>query len=485
MLRKAQGYGMSRTKIVATAGPACASPEMLKKLALAGVDVFRLNMSHGARDEHSRVIAAIRKISVEIGRPSGILCDLSGPKIRVDVMDNNGVELIVGAKITLTPEHGHGTASRATINHEHLADDIIPGHRLLLDDGLLELQTETIDGRDVICRVVRGGILRSHKGVNAPDSHLSVESMTDKDRDDMAFALEADVDMFAASFVRNADDVRVFRHHMESLGANLPLIAKVEMSEAVSNLEAIVEASDGAMVARGDLGVEIAIEQVPLVQKRLISLCNRAGKPVITATQMLDSMIRSPRPTRAEATDVANAILDGTDAVMLSGETAVGAYPVETVETMNRISIAAETLLEAEPPFAMRRDLAPLANTPDAIARATVLVAHDLHLRKILCLTCSGSTARLVARHRPDATVLAYTPIPRTARQLGLTWGVIPVAPAHGISTAETFDELVKEALEFFREKEMLDADEKIVVTGGIPLGRTGTTNMLRISNAP
>jgi pyruvate kinase len=458
---------------------------MLKKLALAGVDVFRLNMSHGARDEHSRVIAAIRKISVETGRPIGILCDLSGPKIRVDVMDNDGVELIVGAKITLTPEPGHGTASRATINHEHLADDIITGHRLLLDDGLLELQTEAIDGRDVICRVVRGGILRSHKGVNAPDSHLSVESMTDKDRDDMAFGLEADVDMFAASFVRNAEDVNVFRRHMESLGANLPLISKVEMSEAVANLEAIVEASDGAMVARGDLGVEIAIEQVPLVQKRLISLCNRAGKPVITATQMLDSMIRSPRPTRAEATDVANAILDGTDAVMLSGETAVGAYPLETVETMNRIAGAAESLLKVEPPFSMRRDLAPLANTPDAIARATVLVAHDLHLRHILCLTFSGSTARLVARNHPDAIVLAYTPVPRTARQLCLTWGVVPMSPPHGKTDAETFDDLVEEALQFFRDKAMLDPNEKIVTTGGVPLGRTGTTNMLRISDAP
>lgn len=477
---------MAHTKIVATVGPATSAPAMIARLVAAGVDVFRLNMSHGDHAGHARVIAAIRDVSARAARPLGILCDLSGPKIRVGAMEGGGVELLPGARLVLCAEPGHGSATRVSVSHANLAADVRPGARLLLDDGLLELRVLAVEGGDVVTSVVRGGILRTHKGVNAPDSHLSVSSMTDKDRADMAFALEQDVDMFAVSFVRNAEDVQVFRRHMASLGGGLPIISKVEMSEAVDNLEQIVAVSDGAMVARGDLGVEIPIERVPLVQKELIALCNRLGKPVITATQMLDSMMRSPSPTRAEATDVANAILDGTDALMLSGETAVGAYPVESVETMNRIAAAAETALERDTPSALRRKPQAADSVPDAISRATVLIAHDLGLRSILCLTRSGGTARMVARYRPAARVLAYTPVPRTARQLCLSWGVVSVVhDGPDCVDAECFDGLVRAATGIFRADGTFEPGERVVVTGGLPMGAAGRTNLLRVIDVP
>ncbi len=478
---------MPLTKIVATVGPATSSPDMIARLVGAGVDVFRLNMSHGDHAGHAAAIAAIRSAARVAGRPAGILCDLSGPKIRIGRIHPEPALLRPEDVICLTTQALTGNAGRVSVNYPSLPADVTPGERILLDDGLLELEVRAVHPPEVECIVVRGGPLSSHKGINLPHTSLQISPMTEKDKSDIAFGLTQGVDFFAVSFVKCAADVGLFRDHMRSLGGDLPLIAKIEKHEAVEDLDAILAAADGAMVARGDLGVEIPIEQVPVVQKRVIAKCNRLGKPVITATQMLDSMIRMPRPTRAEATDVANAIFDGTDAVMLSGETASGAYPVETVETMARIAAAAEESItsgELEPPA--RRSLPPLDTVADSIARATAQVARDLRLRHILCLSTSGLTARMVARYRPAAEVLTFSPLERTSQQLCLTWGVRAItgdAPVSRgkITTPDEVNALFLHAVAVFRERGSLAPGDRVIVTAGVPMHEPGNTNMLRV----
>ncbi|MGI8904894.1 MAG: pyruvate kinase [Candidatus Sumerlaeaceae bacterium] len=475
---------MAYTKIVATIGPATNTPEMIAALIAAGADVFRLNMSHGVQAGHAAVIRMIRAASRAAGQPIGILCDLSGPKIRIGTIAAGPVILRAGDRITITTEQVEGEASRVGVNYADLPEDVQPGQHILLDDGLLEWQVESVAAPEVHCVVVRGGPLSSHKGLNLPNTRLNISSLTEKDRADMEFGLENDVDMFAISFVKRAEDVKEARGFMQSLGGSLPLIAKIEKGEAVENIEQILHVADGAMVARGDLGVEIPLERVPHVQKRVIALCNRLGKPVITATQMLDSMIRSPRPTRAEVTDVANAILDGSDAVMLSGETATGAYPVATVEMMNRISEETEKDFNHEKRL-RRRSSEDNINVPEAISHATAMVASELKVRAVLCLTQGGSTARRVARFRPRGGILAYCPLPRTAQQLCLTWGVCAVSRDSAVDIEaerrQGSEVQIRKAISVFKERGAIKPGDRLVVAAGLPLHEPGSTNLIRV----
>lgn len=472
------------TKVVATIGPATDSPEMIDRLFQSGVDVFRINMSHGEHAGHSAVVKAIRDSSVRAGRPAGILCDISGPKIRIGVIPDGPVEINAGDVITLTTDIVDGTAKLVSVSYPNLPRDLQAGQQLLLDDGLLELKVDSIDGNQVHCRVVRGGPLSSRKGLNLPNTQLSLASITDKDRADIEWGLENDVDMFAISFVRTAADIRHARTYMESLGGTLPLIAKIEKGEAVSNIEEILREADGAMVARGDLGVEIPLERVPHVQKQVIRICNRLGKPVITATQMLDSMIRSARPTRAEVTDVANAILDGTDAVMLSGETAAGKYPLEAVSIMNKIAEETERHFNYQR-WLSSRHISEEAPVADSITTSAAMIARDIQAKKILCLTQSGSTVRRVARYHSQVGILAYCPMARTAQQLCLSWGVT-AASRDGMVDIEVerrqgAEVQIRKAISLFRDRGALNRGETIVVTGGLPLHQPGTTNLVRV----
>lgn len=476
---------MPCTKIVATVGPASSSPEVLEALYNAGADVFRLNMSHGDHETHAESIRLIREIARRGGRPAGILCDLSGPKIRIGEIAPEPVQLSAGDEITITTRPvPQGNAQLVSCNYSDLPREVLPGQRVLLDDGLLEFEVRSVRPPDVHCTVVRGGPLSSNKGLNLPTTRLRISSLTQKDRADIEFGLTHDVDFFALSFVKRVQDIEEARYFIKFRGGSIPIIAKIEKGEAVENIEAILDAADGAMVARGDLGVEIPLEDVPLVQKRVIDLCNRLSKPVITATQMLDSMIRSARPTRAEVGDVANAILDGTDAVMLSGETASGQYPVEAVEMMARIARATEGTLNRQE-FLRKKFVGPGYSIPDAISHAAASMAHDLSAARILCLTQGGSTPRRVASWRPQCAILAYCPLPRTAQQLSITWGVKAVTwetgpesdeePPYGIEAE--FDRAVRAC----KEQGLVRAGDRLIIAAGMPIHEPGTTNLVRV----
>jgi pyruvate kinase len=411
---------MPFTKIVATVGPASREEPVLRSLIKAGVDVFRLNMSHGDHSGHSEVVDRIRRISADLGCTVGILADLSGPKIRIGMISEEPVMLEAGAPFVITTQQDvMGNAERVSCNYPQLCQDVQAGQEILLDDGKLWLEVRSVRPPEVHCVVVKGGPLSSKKGINLPHTKLAISALTEKDRNDMEFAIAQKVDFFALSFVKRVQDVEECRYFMKFRGADIPIFAKIEKREAVDNLEDILAVSDGIMVARGDLGVEIPLEEVPIIQKRIIALCNREGKPVITATQMLESMIRNFRPTRAEAADVANAILDGTDAVMLSAETAAGDYPIEAVQVMSRIAAATEGQITPR-----QFPLATPADIPMALSLAAATLANQVGASAILCLTQGGSTARRVAQWRPRARILAWCPLPETARQLTVSWGV-------------------------------------------------------------
>jgi len=467
---------LRRTKIVCTLGPASSSEELLRSMIRAGMDVARLNFSHGTHDTHLALIDTLRKVAAEEGRQVAILQDLQGPRIRVGEMADGAAPLAQGTRFVLTTEEVIGNSLRATIRGAPLPQDVLPGDRILLDDGDLELVVTETTTTDVICTVVLGGLLKSHKGVNVPGRTLGVPSLTDKDRDDLAFGVRQGVDFVAMSFVRSAEDVLQLRALMVAQDAEIPIIAKIEKHEAIANFDEILKASDGIMVARGDLGIEVAAEEVPLHQKMIIAKCNRAGKPVITATQMLDSMIRNPRPTRAEVNDVANAIMDGSDATMLSGETAAGAYPLEAVATMARI---AETTDNALPYDRLMRRTATsrTCSVTDAIGQATCEMAYELKASAIITSTESGFTARMVARHRPPVRIIAATPSVRTLRQLTLVWGVHPhlTAPFH--STEDMIQQVVGVAIQ---EGHVAEGD-LVVITAGLPLPARGRTNLLKL----
>jgi len=471
---------MPRTKIVCTIGPATASPEALERLVRAGMDVARLNFSHGTHAEHAAVIVALRSLAARLDRPIAILQDLSGLKIRIGEIAGGPVRLAAGAPFTLTTRSVPGDAREVSVSLADLPGSVRAGDRLLLSDGEIELCAEEVAATDIRCRVVHGALLSSHKGISLPTGSVRADGMTAKDRDDLSFGIAQGVDYAALSFVRSGDDVRQARAFLAERGSAIPLIAKIEKHEALSAIDEILSESDGLMVARGDLGVETPLEHVPLLQKMLIEKANRAGKPVITATQMLLSMVENPRPTRAEVGDVANAILDGTDAVMLSEETASGRYPAEAVATMRRIAEDTEAAFPFEQ-WMRRFDDRSLQSLPEAVAGAACELAEHIGARVIVAWTESGATARLVAKHRPRSPILALSTVPATARRLALVWGVVPVVAPAGAST----DAMLETAPGIAVAAGLLRAGETAVITAGIPMGVAGSTNLIKAAVAP
>jgi pyruvate kinase len=470
---------MRRTKIVCTIGPASREPERLRELMLAGLDVARLNFSHGDYQEHKENVDRIRAVAQELDRPIAILADLQGPKLRVGVMAGDGVLLEVGQEATLTTEPLIGSGANALpVQYRGLPRAVRPGDRVLLDDGLLELCVLSTTRTTVRCRVRAGGVLKSNKGMNLPRAPQDIPSITAKDRADLAFALEHGVDWIALSFVRSAKEVIALKQLIsEQCGDSrrVPVMAKIEKPEALENIDEIIENVDAIMVARGDLGIEIRPEEVPMAQKALIRACNQAGIPVVTATQMLDSMIRNPRPTRAEASDVANAILDGTDAIMLSGETSIGAYPLEAVRTMARIAQEVEAHCPCTGmPEAEGNELFTLA---DAVSHAGRDAAHNLRARAIITPTSSGYTARLMSRYRPLVPIIAVTPDPAVQRALALCWGVIPLSAPR----TENTDEMLEQAVQAAKARGLVAEGDTLVLTGGAAGSAPGTTNLMRV----
>jgi pyruvate kinase len=462
-------------KIVCTFGPATATPERVRALVDAGMDVARLNFSHGTREEHAAVYREVRAAGDAAGRAVGIMVDLQGPKIRLETFEDGGAFLSPGATFTITTELGvEGDESLAGTTYAGLARDVTPGANVLIDDGRIRLRVESTDGTRVRCTVIEGGRVSDHKGINLPGVKVSAPCLTAKDKEDLRFALTLRVDMVALSFVRDASDLADVHAVMDEAGVRLPVIAKIEKPEAVDRLGPIVRAFDGLMVARGDLGVEIPLEQVPLVQKRAVRLAREHGKPVIVATQMLDSMIQHPHPTRAEASDVANAVLDGADALMLSGETSVGKYPVESVETMARIIEAAESQggLAMLPSIRRRPE-----TRPEAIALNAVRIAEDLHAVALVAFTETGATARHVAVHRNRIPLLAFTSRPEVRSWLALLWGTETFV----VGAARHTDEMVA-----MTDRALLDlgrghAGDYVVIVAGTPPGLAGSTNTLRV----
>jgi pyruvate kinase len=468
---------MRKTKIVCTIGPASESPEMLRSLIEAGMDVARLNFSHGSHEEHAERIRRIREAAAAVGKHVAIMLDIKGPKIRTGKIQGGQVELVDGAQITLTIDPvEYGTAERVEISYKGLVEDVYPGAPIRIDDGLIGLVVERVEGHDIICRVTNGGILKDRKGINVPGVTLRIPGVTEKDVRDILFGIEQGVDLIAASFVRKAADVLEVRRLLEEHNYQADIISKIETQEGLDRLEEILEVSDGIMVARGDLGVEIPTEEVPLAQKRMIRLCNQAGKPVITATQMLDSMQRNPRPTRAEASDVANAIFDGTDAIMLSGETAAGRYPLEAVRTMAQIAERAERALSGRE-VSNRHSTGVEKTVTDVIGHAVETMAADLGVRAVITATTSGHTARMISKHRPDTLIVAATPSEKVARRLAVTYGVHPVVVAQAHSTDEVLETAVDGAL----QAGYVHPGDMVIIIAGVPVGQQGTTNLLKV----
>lgn len=467
---------MRRTKIVCTLGPAVDSLEVLERLIRAGLDVARFNFSHGTHEQHAARFATLRAAAEQVGHPVAALQDLCGPKLRVGTMAD-GVILDSNTRVTLTLEPIIGSAERIPLPLPELFQVAEPGMRLLLDDGLLSLRIDTVRADELDCTVIDGGPLKSGKGLNVPGVVLPIAAVTEKDEADLRFGLALGVDYVALSFVRHAEDVHQLRRLMEEAGRVVPILVKIEKAEALDALESILDAADGAMVARGDLGVELPFEEMAMAQKQIIRACNRRGKPVITATQMLDSMIRNPRPTRAEVTDIANAILDGTDALMLSGETAVGAYPVGAVETMAKIARYTESQMDYEKLITEKRTLFGTESLTDAVAEAAVTIAHDQNAAAILCATETGGTARAVAKFRPRSSVLAVTPSEETCRRLALYWGVQSVVMASPANT----DMLLAESVGAATRAQELSLGALLVITSGTPVGKPGSTNLIKV----
>lgn len=464
-----------RAKIVATIGPATQDPDVLRSLIEAGATTLRLNFSHGSHDDHQRSIRLIRQISFELNQPVGILQDLQGPKIRLGKFEQGSIVLEKGDPFVLTSEIIVGNRERACVTYDKLAPEVPAGATILLDDGKVEMQVESVDldAQELHCRVVVGGTLSNNKGVNFPGVYLSVKALTDKDREDLVFGLNQGVDWVALSFVRNPQDVLEIKEIIAAAGKHVPVIVKIEKHEAIEQMEAILSLSDGVMVARGDLGVELPAEVVPILQKRLIATANSLGIPVITATQMLDSMVSNPRPTRAEVSDIANAILDGTDAVMLSNETAVGKFPVEAVATMARVAVCTEQEGLA---LGDRKEVG-ARSIPNAISQAVGRIAAQLEAAAIMTLTKSGATARNVSKYRPQAPILAVTPHVHVARQLQLVWGVRPLLVLDLPSSTQTF----QAAMSVAQEKSLLNDGDLVVLTAGTLQGVSGSTDLIKV----
>jgi len=466
-----------KTKIVCTIGPSSESLENTKKLIEAGMNVARLNFSHGDFEEHGNRIKNLKQARQELGTTVAILLDTKGPEIRLGKLKEEPIELEAGNAITLTTEEILGDITRIPVTYRNLPNDLSVGATVLIDDGLIGLTVESIEGTEIHCRIVNSGQIKSKKGVNVPGVDISLPGITEKDAADIVFGIEQGIDFIAASFVRKASDVLEIRELLEKHNAShIQIISKIENQQGVDNLDEILEVSDGLMVARGDLGVEIPAEEVPLVQKLMIQKCNRVGKPVITATQMLDSMQRNPRPTRAEASDVANAIFDGTSAIMLSGETAAGKYPVESVQTMSRIAVRAEAALEYRELF-IKQANAQQTSVTEAISQSVANSALDLQAGAIVTSTESGYTARMVSKYRPKSPIIAVTPNDSVMRRLALVWGVIPAYGKEAATTDEMFETAVAGAI----STGTVGLGDTVVITAGVPVGRAGTTNLIKI----
>ncbi len=465
---------MRRTKIVCTIGPA--SDGLLKELISAGMDVARLNFSHGTLEEQGARIQRLREAAEACGRAVGILLDIQGPKVRIGPIEPEPVMLESGQPFAFVREPVVGDSEKVTLNQVELWRLVGPGDTIFLDDGLIELRVERVEGTTVHTRVVVGGWLRAHKGVTLPGVDLDLPALTETDVEHIRFGIERGVDFVAASFIRRPEHVAAVKQVIRDAGGRQPVIAKIESHEGVEHLEAIVAQADGVMVARGDLGVQIPPEEVPLVQKRIIEVCNRHGKPVITATQMLESMVHNPRPTRAEVTDVATAIFDGTDAIMLSGETAIGQYPIQAVRVMDRVARRAESAVAYDQLLAGRRS-GPSASIAEAIGYASCWAASDVGAAAILTSTQSGATARMVSKFRPSAPILAMTPRPEVARQLAVVWGVQPVV----VPYTERIDDMIDVAVGAALAGGYIRNGDRVVVTAGVKTGVPGSTNLLQV----
>jgi pyruvate kinase len=466
-----------RAKIVATLGPACSTPEMFRNLVRAGVDVARLNFSHGSHAQKAELIQMVREVSRAEQKPICILADLQGPKIRTGKLkDHTPVQLVAGELLTITPRVIEGTAALVGTTFLTLAENLEPGSRILLSDGLIELRVERVEGADVVCRIVNGGLLGENKGINLPGIPVKVPSLTEKDEEDLIFAIGQGVDAVAVSFVRTADDVRHVRGRLDALKSDVWIIAKLEKPQAVEHLDSILEAADGIMVARGDLGVEVPPEKVPAIQKHIIRRAAEYRKPVITATQMLESMIENPRPTRAEASDVANAIYDGTDAVMLSAETAAGKYPVETVAMMAKIVTETENQIRLDPPLRRHNPLAARLSVAETICECMAHSAEDLELAAIAIFTETGSTARLLSKYHPEPPIFALSPYEHIVNRDMLLWGTFPILCPHARDT----DKLVSIAEEILEARGFVQRSQIVGIVAGTRT-KSGATNFMRL----
>ena len=469
---------MKKTKIVCTIGPASESEEKLKLLMQTGMNVTRLNFSHGDHTEHLQRIETIKKVRKQLGNHVAIMLDTKGPEIRIGTFkDGMVVSLKAGDKFTFTSRDIEGDQSIVSVSYKDLPKDLVPGNRILIDDGLVEFVVDEIDGTEIYTTVINYGELKDRKGLNAPSIKINLPALTEKDINDIRFGIENGIDFIAASFIRKADDVLAIRKVLEEFGGeDIHIISKIESEEGVENLDEIIEVSDGIMVARGDLGVEIENSKVPLVQKEMIRKCNLAGKPVITATQMLDSMIRNPRPTRAEVNDVANAILDGSDAIMLSGETAAGKYPAEAVATMVNIALEMESSIDFKKAVESRKEWIQEDPT-NAISNSVTRIAAQLHASAILAATTSGTTARAISKFRPESPLIATTHIDRVAKKLSMVWGVNPILTKEMQATDQLIDNSISEAL----KHGYINEGDLVVLTAGIPASTPGSTNMIKV----
>jgi pyruvate kinase len=467
---------MKKTKIICTLGPASYSPGIIKQMVVSGMDIARLNCSHGDVEAHKASIEIVRQVSEEIGKHVGILLDIRGPKIRIGSFRNGSISLLEGQTFTLTTEDVEGDQTRVSVLYPSLVEDLSPGMTVYVNDGLVHLDVVNVTDTDIICKVIVGGELGNGKGVTLPGVPIRLPPLTDKDIEDIRFGIAQGVDFIAASFVRKAQDVLECRRIMGEHANRIKVIAKIESSEGIENIDEIIDASDGIMIARGDMGVEIPVADVPLVQKMIIRKCNDAGKPVITATQMLESMTHNANPTRAEVTDIANAILDGTDAIMLSGETAVGKYPVGTVRMMATIAERAEKALN-HISILQRTTSDATVSVADAISHATCQTAHDLHASAIISSTQTGSTASMVSKYRPSSPIIAATPDIQVARRLSLWWGVYPVL----VPRANTIDEMLDLVIEAAKRTGLVKDGVRVVITAGVRTGVAGSTNLLQV----
>ena len=468
---------MRKTKIICTLGPATDDEKILRKLMLEGMNVARINMSHGTHADHKVRIDAVKKLREELDLPIAILLDTKGPEIRTGNFSKGPVTLEAGQDFTLTTEDIDGDNTRCSVTFKTLPQEISPDTRILIDDGLIELRVRKCTDKDVICTVINGGNVSSHKGINIPNVKLSLPFISEQDRADIAFGVEQDIDFIAASFTRSANDIMLLRKELKKLNCNdIRICAKIENHEGIDNIDDIIRVSDSIMVARGDLGVEIPLEEIPILQKQIIQKVYEAGKQAITATQMLDSMIKNPRPTRAESTDVANAIYDGTSAIMLSGETAAGKYPVEAVKTMAKIALATEQDINYIDKF-RKRDITERPDVTSAISHATCTTAHDLGAKAILTVSKTGTTARMISKYRPECPIICGTTEPKVRRQMNLSWGVIPIV----VEEKDNTDVLFEHVVDVAQKNGLVQSGDLTVITTGVPLGVSGTTNLLKV----